>query len=601
MFRSAVAIALVGSIVSAGAVMAAGTTAHPAGSAAAGNTQIMLFNQTPAASYSVRRNNVAAGTVVAAPAGMLVYETNATLGDRFEFLMTGVTPVTPAAPSAFAATGDTQGCVSAAWNPPAASDYVTGYSLLWRTGGGAFTDSVAIDAIDISKGAKWVAGHCGFASGTYVFALRAHNSFDRWSALSASSTTAIGNQDTQGPVPPTNVKVVESTFGCATITWTRSSDPSVTGYRVYFGTHPRSQAAYTDSLEAGTAATAEECGLAQGNYYFAVRAYTATGARSAYSKEVVLAARGTDTAAPTISQRAPAPGATNVPRNTGIFFVAVDDKTGVSASSISVTVNGVQRSYTTSPVTGGLAVQCDPAADLPADSDIPVVLSVADLATTPNVAQRSYSFHTGSSAVTDNNPPVVSATSPAPDAAGVDLRPTIEVQVTDAGLGVDLSALAMTVNGASVAFSVAGDPASARIRFRPAQDFNAESTVRIHVDACDRAQPANCASLDYEFSVRSANATLAGQGAIVPDGFWANDPSRPLEIRDLPGRWTVRIFDASGASVRRHENESEGATWLWDFRNDRGQRVAPALYLVRVTDAGGAVQRSGRFLVQSPR
>jgi hypothetical protein len=63
----------------------------------------------------------------------------------------------------------------------------------------------------------------------------------------------------------------------------------------------------------------------------------------------------------------------------------------------------------------------------------------------------------------------------------------------------------------------------------------------------------------------------------------------------------VRIFDTSGATVRRHENQAIGATWWWDFRNDGGQRVAPALYLVRITDAAGAVQRSGRFLVQSPR
>src|SRR5678810_1336072 len=168
---------------------------------------------------------------------------------------------------------------------------------------------------DSAKGAKWVAGHCGFANGTYTFALRAHNSFDRWSRLSASSTTAISNQDTQGPVPPTNVKVTESTPGCASATWPRSSAPDVTGYRVYVGTRPGTQAAYTDSLDAGNAAAAQRCNLAQGTYYFAVRAYTAVGAMSAFSKEVSLSARGVDTAGPSITQRSPAPGATNVALN----------------------------------------------------------------------------------------------------------------------------------------------------------------------------------------------------------------------------------------------------------------------------------------------
>jgi hypothetical protein len=44
---------------------------------------------------------------------------------------------------------------------------------------------------------------------------------------------------------------------------------------------------------------------------------------------------------------------------------------------------------------------------------------------------------------------------------------------------------------------------------------------------------------------------------------------------------------------------SEGFVWLWDFTNDNNQRVARALYLVRVVDPQGNVQQSGRFLVQT--
>jgi len=601
MLRRATALAVAITIVSAHAAGAAGKDAAPARGAAAGNTQILLFNMTPAASYAVRRNNVASGTVVAAPSGVVAYETNASNGDIFQFLASGITPVTPAAPSGLVATGNSQGCVSASWNTPAASDYVTGYSLLWKTSGSVFTDSVAIASGDIAKGAKWVAGHCGFANGTYTFALRAHNSFDRWSRLSASSTATISNQDTQGPVPPTNVKVTESTPGCASVTWTRSSAPDVTGYRVYVGTRPGTQAAYTDSLDAGNAAAAQRCNLAQGTYYFAVRAYTAVGAMSAFSKEVSLSARGVDTAGPSITQRSPAPGATNVALNSTVFFVATDDKTGVNASSISVKLNDVASPFSTSSVTGGIAVQCDPANDFPANSDVSVAISVADQATPPNVTVRTYSFHTGSSAVVDNTPPATHATSPGNGAGGVDPRPTIEVQLDDAGVGVDIATIVLEINGNAVAFAVEGDPSSVRIRYRPATAFPAESTVDVHVEACDRAQPPHCSTLDYQFSVRAANAALAGNGAIVPDGYWANDAARPLEVRDLPAHWGVHIFDTAGASVRHHVNQNAGATWMWDFRNDAGARVAPALYLVRVTDGSGAVKRSGRFLVQAPR
>jgi hypothetical protein len=572
----------------------------PHARALAANTQILLFNQTPTAGYSVRKNNVATGTVVATPSGVLAYETNATSGDLFSFILSGITPVTPAAPGGLVATGNSQGCVSVSWNPPAAADYVTGYSLLWKTGSGAYADSVSISGADIARGIKWVAGHCGFATGTYTFALRAHNAFDRWSALSSASAAAIGNQDTQGPVPPTNIKVTESSFGCATVTWTKSSDPSVSDYRVFFGTHPRTQAAYTDSIEAGNAGSAQRCGLAAGNYYFAVRAYTGTGASSPYSKEVALSARGADTAAPSIAQRAPGPGATGVALNASIYFVATDDKTGVDAQSISVKLNGASCPFTTSPASGGLAVQCNPTSNFAPDSDVQVALSVSDLAAPANVAERTYSFHTGTSATVDNDPPATAAASPAANATGVDPAAAIDVQLDDPGTGVDFSSVTLQVNGSVVAFSVSGDPAHAHIRYQPAHPFASESTVQVHVDACDRAQPPHCTSLDYRFTVGSATAALAGKGAIVPDGFWAHDPSRQLEVRSLPSRWTVRIFDTAGAPVRRHENHEEGATWTWNFLNDSGRRVAPALYLVRVTDASGAVQRSGRFLVQSP-
>lgn len=567
----------------------------------AADTQIMLFNQTPAASYSVRKNSVAGGTVVANPTGVLIYEASATQGDQFTFTLTGVTPVSPALPAGFAASGSTQGCVTVAWNPPASSDYVTGYSLLWRIGAGAYTDSVTISGADISKGVKWVAGHCSLATGTYVFALRAHNAFDRWSAPSAASTASISNQDAQGPVPPTNIKVTESSFGCANITWTKSSDPSVTGYRVFFGPHPRTQSAYTDSIDAGSAASAQRCGLPAGNWYFGVRAYSATGTASPYSKEVLLTAKGADAAAPTIAQRSPAAGATGVALNASIYFVASDDKTGVDAQSIVVNVNGTECPFTTSSASGGIAVQCDPASDFAPDSDVQVVISIADRATPPNVAERTYSFHTGTSAVTDNDPPATAAASPAANASGVDPSAPIDVRLDDPGMGVDFSSVILSVNGNTVTFAVSGDPAHAHIRYQPPHPFIAQSTVHVHVDACDRAQPPHCTSLDYQFTVGSANATTAGRGAIVPDGFWANDPERPLEIRDLPGHWAVRIFDTAGALVRRHLAGDDGTTWQWDFKNENGQRVAPALYLVRVSDSSGAVQRSGRFLVQSPR
>ncbi|NIM19915.1 MAG: hypothetical protein GTO51_06675 [Candidatus Latescibacteria bacterium] len=88
-------------------------------------------------------------------------------------------------------------------------------------------------------------------------------------------------------------------------------------------------------------------------------------------------------------------------------------------------------------------------------------------------------------------------------------------------------------------------------------------------------------------------------GQIIPDGYWANDATRPLEVRNLPLNWTVRIFNTAGFQVRGFTNGTQdGLDWTWDFTNDAGRKVARALYLVRVTDPSGNVKQSGRFLVR---
>jgi hypothetical protein len=571
---------------------------------AAGNTQFLVFNLAPAGNYNIRKNGLAAGSQVAAPAGSINLLDQTLVGDRYEFSLTGIQPVTPSRPAGFVASGGSDGCVLLTWTTAPAGDYVTDYSLLWGTSPGVYTDSLTVDRLDIiHNGSQSTHTRCGMPSGTFHFALRAHNSFDRWSPLSAPSTTTISNENTAGPVPPTNVRATESSFGCATVTWTRGSDPTIAGYRVYFGTRPRAQAAYADSIEAGDAASAVRCGFALGTYYFSVRAYTDVGVFSGYSREVSLAMQGADVAAPTITQRTPGPGATDVPLNAAIFFVATDDKTGVNESGIVFKVDGVDCAYSTTPTTGGFAVQCDPPGDFAPNVDVNVEITVTDNATPPNVAYRTWTFRTGTSVVTDTEAPVIAAVSPTDGATGVEARPTIEVRITDAGLGVNFSSIVLEVNGEIVAYTVEGTPASARVSYRPDSAFPADSEVQVRVQACDRAPTANCATpYDYAFTVRAATTALAeGQGAIVPNGYWASDPARPMEVRNLPRDWRVRIFDAAGLTVRHYENGVEGATWTWDFTNDDGRRVAPALYLVRVTDDRGAVQTTGRFLVQSQR
>ena len=72
-----------------------------------------------------------------------------------------------------------------------------------------------------------------------------------------------------------------------TLAWDQSTDPTVTGYNVYYGTTSRS---YTNVLAAGATTSATVSNLATGvTYYFAATTYTLAGLESDYSAEASYA------------------------------------------------------------------------------------------------------------------------------------------------------------------------------------------------------------------------------------------------------------------------------------------------------------------------
>ncbi len=582
-------------------LLAAVATTLGAAPSEARDARVLLLNVPPAGSYEVRVNGAPRGNVAAGPGGSAAIALTTNPQDDVLFVLTGVDPVTPAAPDGFNAAGSTQGCVTLTWNTPPPGDYVTDYRLLWGTRPGVYTDSTHVGWLDVvNAGGTSRATICGFATGTFHFILRAHNSFDLWSARSVPSTTSISNENTQGPPAPTNVTASESPLGCMRVAWSASGDPSVTGYRIYLGTKSRTGGAYTDSLEVGLATSASFCALTPGRYYAAVRSRTAGGILSAYSKELSLLVVGPDITPPQVSGMSPADAAVNVPRNATVFFVLTDDRSGINRFSITVRVGGQLCPARGTPTPeGGYAVQCTPADVLPAMSDVAVEVTARDNASPPNEVRTSWTFRTGADAVNDIDPPVIANPTPAPDAHNVSPSSAIGVTISDAGLGVDFTSVVMLVDGTEVPVAVDGTPTSARITWKPDAGLEPGKTVQVRVTACDNAGIANC-SEPFAFSFTVGTLQVATEpGAIVPDGFWADDPDRPMEVRNLPVSWRVRIFDTAGVQVRHFTNSQPGQTWTWDFRNDSGVRVAPALYLVRVTDESGIVRESARFLVQS--
>ncbi len=78
-----------------------------------------------------------------------------------------------------------------------------------------------------------------------------------------------------------------------TLGWSPSSDPSVTGYIIYWGTV---SADYTASNNVGTNTAVTISNLAAGTtYYFALKAYDAAGLQSAFSPEISYTVPGATT------------------------------------------------------------------------------------------------------------------------------------------------------------------------------------------------------------------------------------------------------------------------------------------------------------------
>lgn len=77
--------------------------------------------------------------------------------------------------------------------------------------------------------------------------------------------------------------VCTNLMASATLAWQPSSDPTVVGYQVYYGTVSHN---YTDQLNVGPSTTATVSNLVTGaTYYFAVTAYNSSGEQSPFSNE----------------------------------------------------------------------------------------------------------------------------------------------------------------------------------------------------------------------------------------------------------------------------------------------------------------------------
>lgn len=505
----------------------------------------------------------------------------------------------PSLPQNVSATGTNTGCATVRWNASPESD-VTGYRIYFGTSSVAGGQAQAYDD-SVTVGRMTAYTLCGLLDARYYFALRAKNSLGYLSNLSQEVSASVTNPVVEAPSAPQQLRVSESEPGCVLVKWRANSEPDVTGYTIY---HRRisegsgGTSSYVDSVVAGNVTEKKICGFERGTYAFTVKAYNTAGLHSAFSTEKWLDVIGPDTNAPSLVVGGPLHGAVDVPPNTPLFFVVSDNQAGIDAGSLAVLINGSPPERVS--LTGDknrYTVVCELGDVLPRNTLVIVQVTVRDLATPANTTVYRWSFSTG--AVADTSPPVFIEITPNDGATGVSRTAVVRVGLRDKS-GIDVGSVSFFVDGALIpGVSIREEPdGDVFIQYTRPNGFAPLSTVEIEVQAYDMA--ANFAQTAFSFQTAETAGEPGAVVTIAPDGYWAGDPDRPLEIRGIPPGWQVRIFDTSGVQIRAFTNTADTTIdWTWDFANGHGNRVAKSLYLIRVLDKGGSVKQSGKFVVQT--
>lgn len=256
-------------------------------SSAATNVRCFLFNLASSRSHSVTKNGVLLTTSNSSVQGVVAFADAMNSGDRYAIAESGSGAQPPSPPSGLAAEGSDVGCAQLAWNQNPEAD-VDGYRLYYGAesvagGESSFYD----DSLDVPDGVSKTV--CGFADGTYYFAVRAHNTAGLLSAASEEVSASISNGGTQPPLPPLLLSVSEGDPGCIDVSWLQSGSPDVVGYVVAFGTSSvegGDATAYDDTVHVGSVSSYTITGLQIGTYYVAVQSLNQAGLPSAYSDEL---------------------------------------------------------------------------------------------------------------------------------------------------------------------------------------------------------------------------------------------------------------------------------------------------------------------------
>ncbi|MST33324.1 hypothetical protein GHK86_11420 [Acidimicrobiaceae bacterium USS-CC1] len=189
------------------------------------------------------------------------------------------------APQSLTAKGGYQQAVLS-WTPPTTGDTPNSYVVLDGTSAGSLNVVPSADVSMNSTSTSATVSGLG-TSGTEYFAIEAVDN----AGTSPASNTASATLGVTAPTAPTKVKASVNSSAEATVTWTKDATPGTIGdatstpvtYYVYEGTKSGGET-LVGSTTGSTYTTAP---LANGTYYFYVKAATTAGGFSGPSSEVV--------------------------------------------------------------------------------------------------------------------------------------------------------------------------------------------------------------------------------------------------------------------------------------------------------------------------
>ena len=200
----------------------------------------------------------------------------------------------------------------------------------------------------------------------------------------------------------------------------------------------------------------------------------------------------------------------------------------------------------------------------------------------------------------DFDAPTVTAIDPEDEAAGVALQPLLQWRVSDPGMGVRRTSLALTVDGVTVTPTVAGDASEYLVSWTPLAPFAPGRIVTMSLSAQDNAYPPHTTSVNARFKTEmdpaamdlaydfqpSTAPTAAGYIADVGDDYTLErgfgwDRTVTMKTADSHPDQRLETY------VHRRNNNSK-ATWSHD--------VANGVYAISF--AAGAPNASGKQRIE---